>query len=89
MQAELVAYIKPREFTFCSRCGNICRNTDEAFMCISCVFDLFGSSKKLSQLEMDERLLKRNVEIAVSDICKEYRKDLAELRKGSDDSKST
>lgn len=81
MQIELVEYIKPGEFTFCSRCGSICSNTNKAFMCVSCKSSLFPSSKQLSQFEMDERLLESKIEIIVSDIYKEHRKDLAKLRK--------
>lgn len=81
MNAELVAHIKPGEFAFCSRCGGVCKHTDKAFMCVACRSSLFSRTGKLSELEIEERLLEKRTGIEVNDICREYRRDLAELRK--------
>lgn len=76
---ELQEHIKPSEFTFCGRCGDNCRIGGKNFMCTSCKSSLF--SKKETQEEKRERMLKETAEKSISHIIKGYRKDLAELRK--------
>lgn len=79
MEKELFDCIKPGEFTFCSRCGHICRIGAKDFMCTSCKAGLF--SRKESQQEHKERLLKEKVQQQISEIIIKYREDLAKLRK--------
>ena len=80
MNEELLRYIKPGEFTFCSRCGLICRKTDKAFMCTQCKHFIF-SRKKITKLEEQEILAEQLFEQQISDICKVHRENLAILRK--------
>lgn len=35
-------YIPPKMFTFCSRCGEICREGGKDFMCLGCENSFFG-----------------------------------------------
>ena len=76
---EVIKYIESGEFTFCSRCGDICHLRKEDFMCRSCTSSLF-SRKNLSDLEKEEKQLYIEMEESVSIILREYRKELAELR---------
>lgn len=76
---EIIHYIKSGEFTFCSRCGHICRLGKENFMCKKCTSDLFPRNG-LSELEIKEKCLFIRVEQEISDIIIGYRKELAELR---------
>ena len=76
---EIIHYIKSGEFTFCSRCGNICHLGKKNFMCRSCISDLFPRGK-MSELEIKEKFLFIGVEQEISDILIEYRKNLAKLR---------
>lgn len=80
MEHELQDFIKPGEFTFCSRCGNICRWTDRDFMCTRCLrhFNYY------SRPELEEKEFKMAVQTdrAISDVLRKYRRDLAILRRG-------
>ena len=76
---EIINYIKSGEFTFCSRCGEICHLGDKDFMCRSCMGS-FCSRGKMSELEKKEKQLYIQTERDISYILVEYRKELAELR---------
>lgn len=79
MNKELQNYIKPKEFTFCGRCGDNCRIGGKDFMCTSCKASLF--SKKETEIEKQERFLKQDAEKSISWDIKKYRESLAKLRK--------
>ena len=80
MNEELLRYIKLGEFTFCNRCGSICRKTDKAFICTQCKCTMF-SRKKVTELEKQETLIIQSFEQQISDVCKAHREDLAILRR--------
>ncbi|KKN27415.1 hypothetical protein LCGC14_0864970 [marine sediment metagenome] len=81
MKKELLKYIKPGEFTFCSRCGSMCRRGSETFMCVRCRCSIF-SREKVTELEKQIILAEQSLEQSMSDLCKAHRKDLAVLRQG-------
>lgn len=76
MNETLLKYISPGEFTFCSRCGLICRHTAKNFICTRCKSQMFGGTGK----KTEEKFLAIAFEQAISDTCMEYRHTLAELR---------
>lgn len=79
MESELIKYIRSGEFTFCSRCGKVCRVGSDEFMCTKCTNSLF--SKKESPLEFDERIALQEHEARVGSSTREYREELANIRK--------
>ncbi|KKN64895.1 hypothetical protein LCGC14_0487290 [marine sediment metagenome] len=79
MNPELQKYIKPGEFTFCSRCGHICRMGLSNFMCVGCTDSLF--SKPMTAQESEELQLKIVCQKKVSDVIMTYREELARYRK--------
>ena len=81
MDAALQKYIKPKEFTFCSKCGEICKQTDRDFMCTSCQRGLFGYIKRNDK----EVSLQIRFEKLLSDIHKKHREELAKLRQESEE----
>lgn len=83
MNDELLSYIKPGEFTFCSRCGVICKRTDKDFMCTRCIHNMF-SRTKITKLEKAERITEQLFEQQVSDICMAHRNTLVQLRKDAE-----
>lgn len=78
MNPELQKYIEPGEFTFCSRCGHICRMGPSNFMCAGCLDSLF--SKPMTAQEAEELQLKLTCQRGVSNMVMVYRKELARYR---------
>ena len=81
---EIINFIESGEFTFCSRCGNICHLGEKDFMCKSCKSSLF-SRTDLTELQIEEKYLFIEAEQGISDIIVDYRKNLAKLRGYIDD----
>ncbi len=79
MKEELLKHIKPGEFTFCSRCGSICRRGSEAFMCVRCRCSMF-SREEVTYLEKQIMLAEQSLEQSMSDLCKAHRQYIAEVR---------
>ncbi|KKN69814.1 hypothetical protein LCGC14_0437600 [marine sediment metagenome] len=82
MKDELLRHIKPGEFTFCSRCGSVCKQGSEAFMCVRCRCSMF-SREEVTELEKQIMLAEQSLEQSMSGLCKAHRKDLAMLRQGA------
>lgn len=78
MEQCLQDQIRTGEFTFCERCGHICRIGSEGFMCISCTCSLLP--RQGDPDDKEEIPLRCAVELELSGIILEYRKRLAELR---------
>lgn len=83
MNDELLSYIKPGEFAFCSRCGTICKRANKNFMCTRCIHDMF-SRTKMTELEKAERIAEQSFEQQISDICKIHREFLTVLRRDAE-----
>lgn len=79
MNNQLIQFIKPGEFTFCSRCGMIARWGNKNFMCEKCRFNLFPI-EKVSNQQFEETLLKQRYEKIVSNNIEQHREQLAILR---------
>ena len=77
MELGLLEFIKPLEFTFCSRCGRNVRYGKKEFMCIQCKRNMFSSDKSLSE----EEKLAISYEEQVGGLIREHREGLAKLRK--------
>ena len=80
MNRELEQYIKPGEFTYCSRCGDVCHIGSEDFICMKCrrIFPVEIRLSGAAKTKYDE-LLRR--ERKTSELCKYDRELMAESRK--------
>lgn len=75
MELNLTKFIKPKEFTFCSRCGNTCHLGGQAFTCYKCS-SVFQTERILTMI--DKRKIAN--ERTESDLIKDFREKLALLR---------
>jgi hypothetical protein len=82
MDYELQKHIRHGEFTFCGRCGTICRQGDKDFMCTDCRRDFFSKPNE-TKAERDEDMIHIRYEGELSAILVEYRRVLAEHRMNS------
>ncbi len=74
MNALVDRHIKRGEFTFCSRCGYICKRTSRNFMCTGCMTSLFGL-KETNETRLSVRFERRH-----SLLNEQHRKCLAQMR---------
>ncbi len=83
MDDELFRYIKPGDFSFCGRCGEICRRGDQYFMCTSCKASLFGLMDNPSSEEWARYKQEVRAERLASDRNRAERQHLAISRRDS------
>lgn len=72
---DTATYIESGEFSFCSRCGEICVEGSRSFMCEGCKRTFFGSARTL---EGDLRIL---FEKEIGRLVVLWRKELSDSRR--------